>query len=391
MKPNSVQRFFRRRKTRKNAEEVLRHAKHLRHMREDLMSEGDLQKLVSAENGLHDALKQRGPGASVAIEEHADGLLARVNELTPRRAMPALRENVEVLAVAIAVAMGVRTYFVQPFKIPTGSMQPSLYGITAEDRAEPMWNDRMPVKLVKWLVTGEWYRQVKVAADGVVSEPSANNPAYPSDLFFTVAGKQYRIPRSAYDLARRRITCSGYGPGDRVTKGTVLWAGSRTAGDHVFVDKVRWNFMPPRRGEIMVFATKGITALESHLTRDAKGRPISTHYIKRMVGMPGERLQIRPPELLVNDEPVKEPEGIRRIAECDPGYAGYQLDARMCSPDVSAVMGEEEYFALGDNTRNSRDGRYWGNVPERNLVGPAFAVYWPFYPVCRDGRWGLAK
>ncbi len=44
---------------------------------------------------------------------------------------PAWRENVEVLLVALAVAMGIRTFFLQPFKIPTGSMQPTLYGVTS--------------------------------------------------------------------------------------------------------------------------------------------------------------------------------------------------------------------------------------------------------------------
>ena len=47
---------------------------------------------------------------------------------------------------------------------------------------------------------------------------------------------------------------------------------------------------------------------------------------------------------------------------------------------------EREYFALGDNTRNSRDGRYWGPVPQKNLVGPALLVYWPL-----SKRWGLAR
>lgn len=358
-------------------------------MRSDLMNAEELRRLRDREDALRQTLKSHGDNETV--ERQGDALLSCLHELTPRRAMPGFRENIEVLAVAVAVAMGVRTYFIQPFKIPTGSMQPSLYGITSEDRAEPMWHDHMPVKLVKWFITGEWYRQIQVAAGGHLSAPEHGNPAYPADCFFTIAGHRYRVPKSALNPMTGAIRCSGYGPGDYVEKGAVLWAGSRTAGDHVFVDKISWNFRRPKRGQIMVFSTRGIEDLEQSLAVDSKGKPISTHYIKRMAGLPGETLQIRPPELIINGESVKSPEGIRRIAERDTGYDGYRLEGRMTSPDDQIRLGKEEYFALGDNTGNSRDGRYWGTVPAKNLVGPAFAIYWPFHPACRDVRWGLAR
>jgi signal peptidase I len=85
-----------------------------------------------------------------------------------------------------------------------------------------------------------------------------------------------------------------------------------------------------------------------------------------------------------------------RIADQAPGYeAGYQLvDPRtagsdpcyLASPNQKVLLGPGEYLALGDNTTNSRDSRYWGPVRQRNLVGPACLVYWPF-----SKRWGLIE
>ena len=167
------------------------------------------------------------------------------------------------------------------------------------------------------------------------------------------------MPRDA-DLGRWR-------PDDYVPAGTVLWRGVKTAGDHVFVDKVRWNFSRPQRGQVIVFSTDGI-----------RGLPPKIHYIKRLIGLPGETVSIEEPYVKINDKVLKEPGSIRKVAEQSryrtiPPEPGAALD----SPEKRIQLGAKDYFALGDNTGNSRDGRYWGAVPSANTVGPAVFVYWP--------------
>ncbi|MFC1452275.1 signal peptidase I [Verrucomicrobiota bacterium] len=364
--------FLRNRRIRKAAEDVLRQARHLRNMRGDLLAGKDLEKL-----GRHEAeiVRLRGQGEWDGVRAATQDLYSCVAGLCPKQPFAAARENLEILVVAVSVAMAFRTYFIQPFKIPTGSMQPTLYGITSYDDATPGWTDRMPVKLVKWFVTGEWYRVVKVKASGYLSPPQDAGPLYPADHYYVIAGKRYRIPRNAR---------KNYGPGQFVPKGAVLWAGSRIAGDHVFVNRVSWNFISPRRGDVIVFSTQ-----------DVGGLPQGTHYIKRLVGMPGEKMSIAPPDVMADGERIRDTESIRRIADREDGYAGYQfVDPRRAGPGEGILrrpgdvlqLGERDYFALGDNTTNSRDGRYWGSVPQVNMVGPAFLVYWPF-----SRRWGSIR
>jgi signal peptidase I len=353
--------WMKRRRARKELKEAVRHARHLRHMREDVMAPEANERLARAEAGARSALRGATPTADMAAAR--DALNGTLSELIPRRPFPALRENLEVIVVAVAVAMSFRTYFLQPFKIPTGSMQPTLYGITSVDQAEPEWTDRYPFKAVKWFLNGEWYHRMRVRTGGTLSAPMSAGMNYPADVIYTVAGRKFRVPK------RARIN---FAPGEYVPAGSVLWAGKRVAGDHVFVDKVRWNLRRPHRGEVMVFDTRGIHEL-----------PPDTHYIKRMAGLPGERVGIDPPALLVDGEPVRTPRVIARIAGREPGYAGYQLaeggtaSCLRTSRDTFD-LDATQYFALGDNTRNSRDSRYWGAVPRENLVGPALMIYWPF-------------
>ncbi len=365
--------FWRKDNVHEHAREILRHVRHYRRMREDLMAATDLAALRMREAALAHAL---GEGPGDAITEAAEEVQTWLGRNAPRRRFPGLRENLEILAVAVGVAMACRTYFIQPFKIPTGSMQPTLHGIQYEARDGATLMDRFPFKIAKWLVLGEWYMDVKTSQAGYAIPTMDAADISSGHLSIIVGNKRYRIPAQAGP----RIV-----PNEFLPKGSVLWRGVRVAGDHVFVDRVRWNLFPPRRGQITVFNTDNIPTL-----------PDKTHYIKRMVGLPGERVSIIPPELLIDGVPVHEPEGIDRIQRRDTGFAGYQLvDIRtdgepqawaMRRTTDSITLGPDQFFALGDNTQNSRDGRYWGYVPRKNLVGPAAFVYWPF-----SRRWGVPQ
>ncbi len=345
-------------------------------MREDIAPAADVESLLAAETELATALKGRDTGR---MESTAKAAVEAASVVMPVQSFAWLRENLEILVVAIAVAMAFRTYFIQPFKIPTGSMQPSLYGITSKHQAEPGVFDRPILNNLKWVITGDYYHEYRAKASGVMSG-FYEDKWDPSIRRFQIGGAMHKIPVDALRDPSRRHEIGAL-PGDFVARGTLLWSGIRRAGDHVFVDRVRWNFFPPKRGQIIVFETAGIKAL-----------PPGMHYIKRLIGLPGETISIEPPNVLVNGVEVHEPKSIERIATRTPGYAGYTLaDPRsedpceLRSPHDTFTLGAAEYLALGDNTLNSKDSRYWGGVPQRNMVGPAAFVYWPLL----TKRWGL--
>ncbi|MED5417842.1 MAG: signal peptidase I, partial [Verrucomicrobiota bacterium] len=189
-------------------------------------------------------------------------------------------------------------------------------------------------------------------------------------------------------------------------------SGYTTSGDLVLVDKVSYNFRRPRRGEVFVFDTRGIKGIQE---RSDNPQGAGSHYIKRLVGMPGDNLQIVGSDLYIDDNPAEEKK-IRQVMRGEgshENWPGYQLAASegrigwqrfLDDPeDVLALKSREdqletgmdpieatlrrEYAAMGDNTRNSLDSRYWGQVREYNLVGPALLALWPF----GSGHWGLIK
>jgi len=356
--------YFQTRRMVKQAREWLRHARHCRHMREDVAPRETLDGLQKAETDLKAAVAARD---TARMGSGCEAVHKAMTLVSPTRSYSGLRENLEVIVVAVAVAMAFRAYCLQPFKIPTGSMQPTLYGIHYLPQDGEGTFDHGPLRFLKWAVTGQWFMEVTAETAGTLRGPYSRRDGLD---YYDIGGLAHGVPKGLKLLVQ---------PGDEVVTGQVLATGNRTTGDHLFVNRFKWNFMMPQRGEVMVFRTDGIPI--PRLTE-------RTHYIKRMCGLPSERISIAPPRLMVDGKTVQEPGAIRRIIDLAPGYDGYTLgegpDALILSKVTDELkLGPGQYLALGDNTRNSLDGRYWGAVPAANLVGPAMIVYWPI-----SERWG---
>ncbi len=185
--------------------------------------------------------------------------------MTPPRPKSLVREYVESIVVAVILALAIRTFVVQAFKIPTGSMRPTL-----------MEGDRILV----------------------------NKFLYGAEVPFT--GRRLPAVRA------------------------------------------------PRRGDIIVFRSPD----DDH--RD---------FIKRLVAVEGETVEIKEFQLWVNGRLVTDPPVFRERSYYNRGDYG--------KAGLSIRVPAGHYFVLGDNSSSSRDSRYWGFLPKDHLVGKAMVIYWP--------------
>lgn len=121
--------------------------------------------------------------------------------------------------------------------------------------------------------------------------------------------------------------------------------------DRLIVDKLGYHFKSPQRGDIVVFSPT--QKLEEQKFHDA--------FIKRVIGLPGEKVEVKNSRVYINDRPIKE----NYIAEA-PQY-NYPPQ----------VVPEGQYLVLGDNRNNSYDSHYWGFVPRDKIIGRAVVRFWP--------------
>jgi len=360
--------FFERRRLRKSLHHLFHEARHARHMREDICAPGKIARIRECEQSLKDAWNREDFSQ---IDRYADQLTAAVRDVYPPHRYPRLRENLEILVVAIAVAMAFRTFFIQPFRIPTGSMQPTLNGITYVSQQGKGLMDHFPLSLVPLALFGERYVEVRAQASGTVE---FRNEHTEDSFVFRIAGIPHIIHR---DMPRNFEPMRSV-----VRKGDVLASGKRRLGDHIFVNRMKYNFTAPERGDVFVFSTREI--------KHPDIRP-DNYYIKRIAGMPGESISIKPPYLIADGATITNPPVFERQATASgKGYHGYTLvgdapiQAILKRSSDTLRLADDEYLPLGDHTRASLDGRFFGGVRKRSVIVPAFLVYWPF-----SSRWGL--
>ena len=364
--------YFQRRRFKKQIKHLLHDARHACHMREDITDPAKIDGVREAQAHLEAAWSERDYAAA---ESAAERLIERTEAVYPPKSNPRIREYVEILVVAISVAMAFRTFFVQPFKIPTGSMEPTLYGIKVESQVGAGLMDRFPLNLVSLALFGDRYVEIRAARSGVVQSLVRD------ETRTYILSPDGIIPPFRPQMAKH------FEVGDYVNRGDLVASGRVKSGDHIFVNKVRYNFTRPERGDVYVFRTDDVE--HPDVQED-------TFYIKRLAGMPGEEIAISPPYLLVDGEPLTEPDVFaRQVRDRHLGYHGYVFpptgNAAMPVQPVlreneTLTLADNEYLPLGDNTQHSLDGRYFGGIKEQNIVGPAVAIYWPLSP-----RWGWIR
>ena len=363
---NSLHKFFSGRGRRKYLAEL----RSIRHTEDDLLSPREKDEFDAVISRLAAAPAGEAAAATAAAQREFGNLPVAARYYW-------LRNLLDLLVVVGAVAFGLRGLFFQPFRIPTSSMQPTLYGVHYREK-DSFATGELPGPLMALLYSAR-KAELKAPADGRIDPESIRRVSgLSATTAFTIGGAECRLPGEP----RKVVEYSGIDPAHHYRRGETIADGYLSLGDHLFVERFSLYLREPKRGDVTVFNTDGLLVDGVRLA-DSSGY----YYNKRLVGLPGDTLKIIDNQLYVRPAGEKD---FRRIQDLDPrfeklysGQGGYQGHlSGMGNAEIASggeyTVPEESYFMLGDNSRFSLDSRFFGAVPRRNLVGRAWLVFWPF-------------
>ena len=169
-------------------------------------------------------------------------------------------------------------------------------------------------------------------------------------------------------------------------------------GDHLFVDRItvapptHWAFFEHygqiQRGDIVVFYSVETPGL---------------HLVKRVIGIPGDRIHLRDGVVYRNQQPLNEPYVIHSVGDREPYRDNFPAVSPLLAEDTvipgwpvrdgeDIVVPPDRYFVMGDNRDVSHDSRYFGPIPRGNIIGRPLFIYWSFEtPPDRWRETGVAK
>ena len=463
-------------KTLRDAVELHKQVIKLLAAQRDLLKPSRVNELQGALNALN--AKLTGPVDKNALSDEMNKMMVVADRVLIPYPDPKARDWVEMFLVVAVLVLAFRTFFFQPFKIPTGSMQPTLYGITIENlmdhhgagrveqgvlhAIEPAFRPRDIGRAVSF-ASGEQATITRFLDNQRVKlSTSSNLDEQKFTVTFRLPGKsgkaadklrgysyhsmqaegswqliQINPPKSIFPFISKQIlvfkdldngvivqktewfppldshqkpvlrggTVSDYGQpsvGEVYGKGEYVYKLRVKTGDHLFVNRITFNFRRPRRGDICVFGTKGVP-----VSGDPNAPEI--FYIKRLVALSGESISIGQDRHIridgkrlnshhsgfefLYDFPITIDTDNGQVITrpltnaIDSVYSGHvnnshpsahgNLAPLFPNSESELKIKPNHYLMFGDNTTNSSDSRVWGQLPIRNVIGKSSFVYWP--------------